>query len=525
MMNILITLAEVILLLLALFLLNGFVGVMFNQMINMPLFQGKAERLTTQRKNISRFFTFSSVALCLLLIGLNGLMIYEGKNIQEVQLNLIRSIPSQFWPIIFAAIAKTVILLILMKFSLPPMYRFLDWCCEKAQTYDNITANDESIADFFSYLKTNLTNSIWILAIILCAQFLYLPAEVQKYLYIPLKAYLILTAGFLVIKAISAIRDTLDALRITSSSANHPLRLYERLRHLVPLLQKTLEYFIYVSIVTVIVKEIYFISWLAAYTSKINAIIGIIFTSAVVIQVSYFILEELILETEKLTDLQRQRRLTIIPLIKSFLKYLVYFGAGVSILKLINIDPAPILAGAGIVGIAVGFGAQALINDIVCGFFILFENYYLVGDYIEGGKAEDRPVEGIVEAIELRTTRIRHPHGQLQIVRNGEIGSIVNYSKEYIYAMVEVSVSYHWNLDRLYRIIEEVGEQLKAEEPDVLEPTKVEGLENLGKDNLLVYTATKVKPGRHIHVQRVLRKMLKHTFDREEIDISMPLDS
>ena len=130
-MNILITLAEVILLLLALFLLNWFVGVIFKQMTNMPLFQGKAERLTTQRKNISRFLTFSSVALCLLLIGLNGLMIYEGENIQEVQLNLIKSIPTQFWQRIFAAIAKSTILLILIKFSLPPHVQFFGMVLQK----------------------------------------------------------------------------------------------------------------------------------------------------------------------------------------------------------------------------------------------------------------------------------------------------------------------------------------------------------------------------------------------------------
>ena len=259
MMNILITLVEVILLLIALFLLNWFVEIMFKHMINMPLFQGKAERLTTQRKKIRRFLTFSFVALCLLLVGWNGLIIYEGKNIQEVQLNLIQSIPTQFWKTIFTAIAKSAILLILVKISFPSLHSALEWCCEKAQKYYDTTANDESIADFFRYFKTSLTNSIWILAFILCSQFFQVPEEVQKYLYIPLKAYFILIAGFLVIKAISAIRDTLDALSLKYSSPNHPLRFYERLRHLVSLLQKTLEYFIYVSIVTVILKDIYFI--------------------------------------------------------------------------------------------------------------------------------------------------------------------------------------------------------------------------------------------------------------------------
>jgi len=81
-------------------------------------------------------------------------------------------------------------------------------------------------------------------------------------------------------------------------------------------------------------------------------------------------------------------------LFRSLLQYFIYFSVAVSILYILNINPTPILAGAGIVGIAVGLGAQTLINDIVCGFFILFENYYLVGDYIEAGKVEEKAVEG-----------------------------------------------------------------------------------------------------------------------------------
>ncbi len=158
-----------------------------------------------------------------------------------------------------------------------------------------------------------------------------------------------------------------------------------------------------------------------------------------------------------------------------------------------------------------------LISDIVCGFFILFENYYLVGDYIEAGKVEEKTVEGIVEAIELRTTRIRHPNGQLQIIRNGDIGSITNYSKQYIFAVVDVGVPYNSNLAHVYRVIEEVGQELKAKDPDVLEPTQIDGVESLGESNLLLRTLTKVKPGKHIQIQRVLRKMLMDILLREGI--------
>jgi small conductance mechanosensitive channel len=220
---------------------------------------------------------------------------------------------------------------------------------------------------------------------------------------------------------------------------------------------------------------------------------------------------------QDLTDTQKSRRLTMIPLFRSLLQYLIYFSVAVSILYILDINPTPILAGAGIVGIAVGLGAQTLINDIVCGFFILFENYYLVGDYIEAGKAEDKTVEGTVEAIELRTTRIRHPNGQLQIIRNGDIGSITNYSKQYIFAVVEVYVPYNSNLTHIYQVIEEIGQQLKTNDPDVLEPTLVDGVESMGESNLLLRTLTKVKPGKHIQIQRSLRKMFMDTLLMEGI--------
>ena len=90
-------------------------------------------------------------------------------------------------------------------------------------------------------------------------------------------------------------------------------------------------------------------------------------------------LEEVLFKDQDLTDIQKSRRLTMIPLFRSLLQYLIYFSVAVSILYILDINPTPILAGAGIVGIAVGLGAQTLINDIVCGFFILFENFRTLG--------------------------------------------------------------------------------------------------------------------------------------------------
>jgi moderate conductance mechanosensitive channel len=520
--DILLIVAEVGVLMVAFSLLNALVGIIFRR-ISGSLLKRRPNALAVQRQNISLILLLTCVGLCLAVVGVNSALVYQGKSVQAFQLNLLRSIPDQFWVSIATAIAKSLGLLVLVQLTLPYLHRVLDRSSLFAQNYDRITANNESIEAFFTDLKQVLTNSIWLLAGIFCLQFLQIPDVVSQYLYIALKAYIAIAVGRLMVQTITVLVNTLDALAIQISSPDNLLRHYRRFRHMIPVLKKCLEYILYVGIAALIVSDISFIAWIATYADKIMAIIAIYFFSGVLIEYSNVILDDLVLSTNHLTDIQRQRRLTIIPLFKNFLKYVTYFASVLIILKLFNVDPAPLLAGAGLLGIVIGFGAQNLINDIVCGFFVLFENYYLVGDYIEAGKAQDRSIEGIVEAIELRTTQVRHPDGQLQIVRNGEMASIINYSKQYTYAKVEVPVPHHANLDRVYRLIEEVGVQLKADCLDVLEATQIEGLENFGGDNLVLRTLTKVKPGKHLEIQRLLRKRLKYAFDRGEMDFSAHL--
>ena len=179
-----------------------------------------------------------------------------------------------------------------------------------------------------------------------------------------------------------------------------------------------------------------------------------------------------------------------------------------------DINITPILAGIGGIGLIVGLAAQPVINDMVSGAFILFENLYLVGDYIETEEAT-----GIVEVIDVRTTRLRDSDGQLHIIRNGQIGSLVNFSKGYIFAVVEVGVAYESDLDHVYRVIQETGQKLKETNSDVLEVTQVEGLAKFDESSLVVHTITKSKPGRHREVGYELRKLLKDAFEREGIEI------
>ena len=138
--------------------------------------------------------------------------------------------------------------------------------------------------------------------------------------------------------------------------------------------------------------------------------------------------------------------------------YAAYFATAVLILSAMGFNPMPFLAGAGILGLVVGFGAQSMINDVVSGFFILFENIYLVGDVIEVGTAS-----GVVEAIEFRTTKIRDADGRLHIVRNGDMKLVVNYSKDYAVAAVALDVGYDADLRAVFASLHDAGEQLRAE--------------------------------------------------------------
>ncbi len=526
--GVLITLAELSVLIFIFALLNKLLDIGIKISLS-RLFKNNPDKFSLLRQKIGLFILLICSLLCIFVIAGNGFLIYQGKDVINFQLDLIRNIPTKFWITLATALTKSISLLLLVKISLPLIYNGINFCSNYAQNYDRIKANDKSIENFFNTLKQIFTNCIWLWATIICLQFLQIAAVITKYLYSGLGIYLLISVGLLVTKVVPIVVDSLDELSLqfadSIADSDNPLRHYESFRHLIPLFKRCLEYILYTGIAALSLQYIdeyiiNIVSWLVPLTQKIIGIISIFFISRVLIEIVNLVVSNFVEGNITLTNSQRQRRLTMAPLLKSFFKYLIYFCSVVVALKLINIDPAPILAGAGIVGIAVGLGAQNLINDIVCGFLILFENYYLVGDYIEAGKVEERPVEGIVEAIELRTTQIRHPDGQLQIVRNGEIGSVINYSKQYIYAKVDIPLPYNVNLEGAYNAIEVVGQELKAECPDVLESTQIEGIEALAQDYLLLRTLTKVNPGQHLYIQRLLRRKLKQAFDQENIVIS-----
>lgn len=213
-----------------------------------------------------------------------------------------------------------------------------------------------------------------------------------------------------------------------------------------------------------------------------------------------------------------QRANTLSAILRSLGKVIILFIASMIVLSKLGLNVAPILASAGIVGVAVGFGAQSLVKDVISGFFILVEDQYGVGDVIEvGGQS------GTVEKMNLRITQIRNQHGQLITVPNGEIKTVINHSKEWACAVLEVGVAYQHDPDHVITVLKAVGEELQVEMPDkIMEPVEVLGMEAFKESEVVFKLTIKTAPLAQWAVARAYRRKIWYRFRDEGIEIPFP---
>jgi small-conductance mechanosensitive channel len=477
-----------------------------------------AKGLSTARRLTRNLLRLVGGTLFLLILGGNGYLIAQGGDLLAFYRDQLAQIGPDFWMglglgILYSALAVGVTLWLIRLLS-----RLLAALKARAMDYEQIHTNDESIEVFFAGLNRIQRNGLWLAVGGLIAGFLGLPEVAGDVIFTALRIYLIISLGLLVVSAVAVVVTTLETLSQRYYRTDTLLYYYNELKGLIPLLRRSLEYIVYIFVATLVLLQVTFVAQFAEWGPRLVQIIGIFFLSRVAIEVVNLLVDRALGQpAPDAPPEENQRRLTLSPLIKSLLKYLVYSGAFVLVLQIIELDVTPILAGAGLLTLIVGLGAQPIINDVVSGFFILFENLFLVGDYIEIGTAQ-----GVVEAIDIRTTRIRDPDGQQHILRNGQMGEVINFSKGYTYAVVTVGVAYDSDLEKVYRVLAETGVRFAASHPDVLVPTEVAGLEDFGESDLVVRTITRVKPGRHLQISRDLRAEIKRAFDQNGIEIPFP---
>lgn len=222
---------------------------------------------------------------------------------------------------------------------------------------------------------------------------------------------------------------------------------------------------------------------------------------------------------DSVTTLRERRGQTISQLLRSVGRVVVF---SIALLLTFNvfIDIGPILAGAGILGLAVSFGAQSLVKDVISGFFILVENQFAIGDVIEvAGKS------GLVEKMTLRVVVLRDAEGVMHVVPNSEIKVVSNKTRGWARAVVDVGVPYEENVDRALEVLRDEAAQFSTDKvwgPQLDGPVEVLGVESLGDSAVVLRTVIRTQPGSQWSVAREFRRRIKNRFDHESLEIPFP---
>ena len=211
---------------------------------------------------------------------------------------------------------------------------------------------------------------------------------------------------------------------------------------------------------------------------------------------------------------------TLLGILRSIIKVVIWVMVGMLVLRKIGIDIAPIIAGAGIVGLAVGFGAQELVRDLIAGFFMLLENQIREGDVaIVNGTG------GLVEHVGMRTIVLRDLSGVVHVFQNGKINTLSNMTKNWSGMVFDIGVAYKEDTDKVAEVIQQVAEELRAD-PDfrdkILEPIEIFGVDGFGDSAVIMKARFKTVPIEQWAVGREYRRRLKKAFDEQGIEIPFP---
>ncbi len=211
---------------------------------------------------------------------------------------------------------------------------------------------------------------------------------------------------------------------------------------------------------------------------------------------------------------------TFLPLLEKFLFVVLLLIASLAGLRAMGVDTGPLLAGAGIVGIAIGFGAQTLVRDIVSGVFFLFDDAFRLGEYVEIDQTR-----GTVEGISIRSMRIRHHRGAVHTVPFGTIQRLTNYSRDWIILKLEFLLAFDTDLKKVKNIVKKIGQEL-LEDPEYgplfLEPVKSQGVRRMEQIGIVVGIKFMAKPGEQFILRREVYQRVRDAFEENGIDFARP---
>ncbi|WP_407943228.1 mechanosensitive ion channel family protein [Macrococcoides goetzii] len=262
--------------------------------------------------------------------------------------------------------------------------------------------------------------------------------------------------------------------------------------------------------------------WISIGTDILWSII-LLLIAVVVIRVVHKFIEQFFRVRRKTNFSQSTKRdTTLIKLLQNIASYVIWFIVLTTILSNFGVKVESIIAGAGIAGIAIGFGAQTLVKDVITGFFIIFENQFDVGDYVRINTTGTTVAEGTVQSIGLRSTRIKSFTGELTILPNGTMNEIVNFSVNNSIAIFDISVSSEENISHIESILQPYLLTLPEKYADLVKAPEMLGVEMVSAGETKIRMSAETLPNNHVKVSRVLRGDIKEFLDQNGIHVPMP---
>ena len=217
----------------------------------------------------------------------------------------------------------------------------------------------------------------------------------------------------------------------------------------------------------------------------------------------------------------REARLrTLLPVFRNIAFMVLAVVAVMMALSAVGVEIGPLIAGAGVVGVAVGFGAQTLVRDVISGIFYLVDDAFRVGDYIQSGS-----YKGTVESFSLRSVKLRHHRGPVYTVPFGQLGAVQNMSRDWVIDKMTVGVTYDSDIDKAKKLIKLIGKELAADPEfghQVIEPLKMQGVEQFGDYAIQLRMKMMTKPGEQFVIRRRALAMIKKAFDENGIKFAFP---
>jgi len=217
---------------------------------------------------------------------------------------------------------------------------------------------------------------------------------------------------------------------------------------------------------------------------------------------------------------RRARVRTLLPILRNMLMVVFMAVAAMMVLSALGVEIGPLIAGAGVIGVAVGFGAQTLVKDIISGVFYLLDDAFRIGEYIQSGT-----YKGTVESFSLRSVKLRHHRGPLYTVPFGELGAVQNMSRDWVIDKMMIGITYDSNLDTAKKLIKQIGKELAADPefaPHIIEPLKMQGVEQFGDYAIQIRMKMMTKPGEQFAIRRKAFALIKKAFDANNIHFAFP---